>query len=883
MRNFAIANYSDLQTISATPTFSQSTYTVPGTGATGTQYIYTFADAGAGKDSTGNYRKYVQIVFQLGAGSQITAALCNARCPVMTYFMGYANGVLGGFTGINAFKDLKVSSSAIATRNPRLIMVVVDRSGSMLFTGGGAFGLPAAVVTFLNFFDTSSDYIGLVSFSSAARLEMPLTTNFLFAGTNDLYDTYQVNTNTDTAIPGVDPEAYTNVNFASGTGSPPPPRRMKFGGQTAADEGLRLALEQLMSNSGYTNPNVVKYIVLFTDGAWNTVRTMVAAPGYTNVVSYPTATPQAGHDSIVLTPAVVATYGAATITNILSTNWYQPVPTLSPWLAYSNSVQYVPTPGSANGFDWQNHTNDVWQSADGINEPVTSPTAKTGASATVNNATCYVNTLPSGENPYADGKPLDVFTSYLNVWLPPGSVDYVYGLLPTPVATYVSSYTNPTNTVNIVLSPGQSNVLVVPGYIMPGTLTDSLDLAYPDNPANGGATYPRYRDDGYNQAFMWPDDTGNTSTATAINNFTSYSYERYLMFRNYANLLVGYYVMRPDDPTGPSTDTNQFTGATNALNANGLYYPSAAVYWPFDQVGYDQYPSFGLRNPISDPDVTGQGNARFIAYTINMLSPAAQPSYAGELFYLGTGGTSSFSGSSAASSQLTSTSQWQTGLPSFATAFSTLMLDDSTNSFINGSTWRPGSFNGTTNASGAVGAMAHSNDLLLTTEVNLSDASNKTGGYVMDGSGNIYRNAMCYSGRPTHYFDFSTSQWKPIPDQHTTSQTGTATMPLSLGDWKAEEYAWHARQGGVTIYTVGYGTAVDATECGVLAKVANAPNIVTPTGGTNPDGSATLSTNSNPSYITGQPVGQQFYATVPSDISNDFYQVGTVISGALTQ
>ena len=65
--------------------------------------------------------------------------------------------------------------------------------------------------------------------------------------------------------------------------------------------------------------------------------------------------------------------------------------------------------------------------------------------------------------------------------------------------------------------------------------------------------------------------------------------------------------------------------------------------------------------------------------------------------------------------------------------------------------------------------------------------------------------------------------------------------------------------------------------------MANAVSVVTPTGGTNPDGTATLSTNSNPSYITGQPVGQQYYATVPSDISNDFYQVGTAISGALTQ
>ena len=289
MRNFAIANYSDLQTISTTATVSQSTYTVPGTGATGQEYSYTFADATAGKDSTGNFRRYVQIVFQLGVRRTDHQRALQCSLPGHDLLHGLRRWrCRGGFSGVNSFKDLKVSSSAIATRNPRLIMVVVDRSASMLSPGGGAFGLPAAVVTFLNFFDTSSDYIGLVSFSSAARLEMPLTTNFLNAGTNALYDTYQVNTNSGGAIPGVDPEEYGNVaNYTNDTGSPIPPRRMKFGGQTAADEGLRLAMEQLMSNSGFTNPNVVKYIVLFTDGAWNTTRTLLAAPGYTNVFNYP--------------------------------------------------------------------------------------------------------------------------------------------------------------------------------------------------------------------------------------------------------------------------------------------------------------------------------------------------------------------------------------------------------------------------------------------------------------------------------------------------------------------------------------------------------------------------------------------------------------------
>ena len=64
---------------------------------------------------------------------------------------------------------------------------------------------------------------------------------------------------------------------------------MKFGGQTCADEGIRLAMEQLMANTGFSDPDVVKYMVLFTDGKWNEMRTLLAAPGYTNTVLGPPA------------------------------------------------------------------------------------------------------------------------------------------------------------------------------------------------------------------------------------------------------------------------------------------------------------------------------------------------------------------------------------------------------------------------------------------------------------------------------------------------------------------------------------------------------------------------------------------------------------------
>ena len=293
MRNFAVANFTDLSSISTTGSATAGgvagTYTLT-TGGTGTSYTYNFNDGT--QDANSAYRRFVQVVLNTGSGGAITSATCNARCPVQTYFIGYAtyaingrqNVKIGGYSGPSGLVDLKVSSTAIATRNPRLIMVVVDRSASMLAAGGGAFGLPQAVVQFLDFFDTSSDYIGIVSFGSSARLEMPLTTNFITAGTNVLFDAYELATNSSTTngIPGVDPEQVSgnadyDPNYAT-TGV----RRMKFGGQTAADDGIRLGLEQLMANSGFNDPDVVKYMVIFTDGKWNSMRTLVAAPGYTN-------------------------------------------------------------------------------------------------------------------------------------------------------------------------------------------------------------------------------------------------------------------------------------------------------------------------------------------------------------------------------------------------------------------------------------------------------------------------------------------------------------------------------------------------------------------------------------------------------------------------
>jgi hypothetical protein len=168
------------------------------------------------------------------------------------------------------------------------------------------------------------------------------------------------------------------------------------------------------------------------------------------------------------------------------------------------------------------------------------------------------------------------------------------------------------------------------------------------------------------------------------------------------------------------------------------------------------------------------------------------------------------------------------------------------------SVWRPLTFNG-------------SNNPVSFGSISPSDSANLTGGYVSDGNGHYYRNAMAWSGRPTHYFDFTRSKWVAIADNHDTN-----TQFLPLGNWKAEEYAWHARALGVTIFTVGYGTLVTQAQQAFLAEIANATN--TTAGG-----------GSNISFNPGQPIGEQFYATNSAQISNDFYSVGQAINAALTQ
>jgi Flp pilus assembly protein TadG len=911
MRNFAVANFTNLSSISSTITTTGGTPTAvtSSNGAITTSYSYNFNDGT--QDPNGAYRRFVQVTLTTGSGGAITGATCNARCPVQTYFIGYAsyaingrqNVKIGGYSGPTGLIDLKVSSSAVATRNPRLIMVVLDRSASMLASGGGATGLAPAVVQFLDFFDTSSDSIGIVSFGSSARLEMPMTTNFIIAGTNDLIDAYETNlTVAGLNTPGDDPESVTSQPQYQQYYATSGIRRMKFGGQTAADEGIRLALEQMMANSGFNDPDVVKYMVIFTDGKWNASRTLFAAPGYINEVTVPL---------LDVTHLFLTNAAASGMTNGQSPGPWSPVLTQDTNLVpmpsmgrnpLHSSLPYVTnamgasdqvTVGTPNNFSIlvNDHTNDVWQSADASGyEPLGNADSMLNQGAFMG----VTNTTWVGQNPLL---PLiNYYTQNVDVWLQPGSVAYYYPtalsiLLNQNPTVYVSDYTKPTKHISLTIGYGGKIDLVVPGYVIDGIFFDGLDLAYSDPET---ATYPRYRANNYQEAFMWSDDSASTTTEP----FNSTSIQRQLMFRNYPNLLTGFYIFRPDDPlatynssrpTGQQgiepliTDqtTGGVVGASRPLYGLGAYYPSAGFYWPFggetdsngyvtNAVGVDYDATYALLNPNSDPDPNfsqgSMGGSRHIAYSINMLSTNAAPEWAGELFYnsISGGGTNVTSGTGTTSaSQIMHSADWQVGAPTFMAPFlgtSGLMINEATHDTnIPGSpsVWRPLTFNGsnfpTTTLSSIAGKGPGANSL------------STTGGYVSDGQGNIYPNAMAWSGRPTHYYDFSRSSWEPITDNHDTN-----IQALQLGNWKATEYAWHARSLGVTIYTVGYGTLVTGAQQAFLAQIANATN--TTAGG-----------GSNVAFNASQPIGQQFYATTASQISNDFYSIGQAINAALTQ
>ncbi len=118
------------------------------------------------------------------------------------------------FNGLVGFDGVSVNSSAQAQKREAEIMMILDRSGSMGMSAPGGHtaisDLRTAAKSFVGFFAATQDRdkVGMVSFSTTARLDRALGTNFVTSMTN--------------AINAMQAEGYTDtedaVDMADGTG-----------------------------------------------------------------------------------------------------------------------------------------------------------------------------------------------------------------------------------------------------------------------------------------------------------------------------------------------------------------------------------------------------------------------------------------------------------------------------------------------------------------------------------------------------------------------------------------------------------------------------------------------------------------------------------------
>ncbi len=241
VRNFAIGNYSELANLTnSNPSGTAVSVTNPITGqiTTNFTFIYQASYVSSGK----TYYNVMTNVIEAGGRGQINSAKTTIGANAKTILLPSQ-----GFRNLFPMKGI-----AAAARRPRMIAMVLDRSGSMSSNGGAA-ALPSAVTNFLGLFDTNVDLISITTFSYNSRLDVPMTSNFWTLGTNAMTN----------ATTGID-----------------------FGGYTGASDGLRMGVETLWygDEEAWNDANTLKYLVFFTDGQFNSFRTLAYTPGYTNVV-----------------------------------------------------------------------------------------------------------------------------------------------------------------------------------------------------------------------------------------------------------------------------------------------------------------------------------------------------------------------------------------------------------------------------------------------------------------------------------------------------------------------------------------------------------------------------------------------------------------------
>jgi len=158
----------------------------------------------------------------------------TATSEVNTIFMRY----------LSQWRTVPVADTAVSTRGKLVMSIVLDRSGSMT-SDGGQTALVAAVPLFVNHFDNATDQVALLSFSSNARIDIPIGYNFQTPISN-----------------AVSSMVFTGGTFGTGAGTKP---------IQSATMGAPLSMADAQNLSIPINPgqNVIKVLVYFTDGLMN--------------------------------------------------------------------------------------------------------------------------------------------------------------------------------------------------------------------------------------------------------------------------------------------------------------------------------------------------------------------------------------------------------------------------------------------------------------------------------------------------------------------------------------------------------------------------------------------------------------------------------------
>lgn len=420
MREVAVANYYGLRNIAD----SNSPVRILTTNSSGgTNYNYYFMN------SNTNEAGY-HVTIATGLEGQVTLARSEAWTKTKTVFMG--------FSGISQLMQLNTKSSVEAKRRPRLIVLIIDRSGSMVSNGGSSM-MEAAVTNFLGLMknDAQNNQVGIVSFSSFGRVEMTPTTNFWKEGTNKMY----MCTSTSKNLTG-----------------------LKFNGNTGADEGMRLALELMRTNQGWTDPQTYKFIVFFTDGEFNIVRTMLAAPAWTNALTMAT--------------------GSTPINDF--TNNQQSLPFSSFWPNNANGFRYVMATASDSG----------------------KPRALT-------------NTISMGVYTNSSNQKINSYPAFQKVVLNPGWMSYTWRASGARAMTWASNVNNSANYIK--LAAGDTVLQVAPGYVLDAIFNPGSASSGPGSPSYiSGCGYNAFKatDGGESYGYVYPDGIyiswQNSSTYTNL-------------------------------------------------------------------------------------------------------------------------------------------------------------------------------------------------------------------------------------------------------------------------------------------------------------------------------------------------------------------------------